>query len=94
MDIVDVDGESIQEHIPPSQIPEDNHHSRIDIGVGDDIVDIDTGEPMMPYGFPDDDPGGDFPGGGGPNHNRHYRDNSDMHPNEIHIHFNPYEKRE
>lgn len=49
---------------------------------------------MMPYGFPDDDPGGDFPGGGGPNHNRHYRDNSDMHPNEIHIHFNPYEKRE
>ena len=44
--------------------------------------------------YPDDDPDGSFPGGGGgPNHNRHYRDNSDMHPNNIHIHFNPYEKR-
>jgi hypothetical protein len=46
--------------------------------------------------MPNDKPDGSFPdpdGGGGPNHNRHYRDNSDMHPNEIHIHFNPYEKR-
>jgi hypothetical protein len=49
----------------------------------------------MPYRYPDDDPNGSFPDpdGDGPNHNRHYRDNSDMHPNEIHIHYNPYEKQ-
>jgi hypothetical protein len=41
----------------------------------------------------DDPPGGDFPGSGGPNHNRHYEDNENMHPNKIHVHFNPYEKR-
>tara|TARA_R110002096_G_scaffold39657_2_gene108299 strand:- start:749 stop:895 length:147 start_codon:yes stop_codon:yes gene_type:complete len=48
----------------------------------------------MPYRPPNDDPDGDFPGSGGPNHNRHYEDNSSNNPNNIHIHFNPYEKRE
>ena len=95
MDIIDVDGESIPEHIPISQIPEDAHHSRIDIGVGDDVVDIHTGSPLMPYRLPDDNPGGDFPGGGGgPNNNRHYENNENNNPNNIHFHFNPYEKRE
>ena len=49
---------------------------------------------MIPYRFPDDNPDGGFPGGGGPNHNRHYEDNENNNPNNIHIHFNPYEKRE
>ena len=50
---------------------------------------------MMPYRYPDDNPDGGFPGsGGGPNNNRHYEDNENNNPNNIHIHFNPYEKRE
>tara|TARA_R110000851_G_scaffold29819_1_gene81674 strand:+ start:2733 stop:2960 length:228 start_codon:yes stop_codon:yes gene_type:complete len=75
-------------------LPDDGHHSRIDIGTGDNIIDIDSGSPMMPYRYPDDNPGGSFPGSGGPNHNRHYEDNDNNNPNNIHIHFNPYEKRE
>jgi len=59
----------------------------------DDYDDDDFHLYRRPDDDPDDNPGGDFPGGGGPNHNRHYRDNSDMHPNSISIHFNPYEKR-
>lgn len=47
------------------------------------------------YRRPDDDddppPGGDP--GGGPNRNRNqYRDNADMHPDTINVHFMPYEK--
>ena len=30
-------------------MPSDTHHNRIDIGTGDNIVDIHNGEPMMPY---------------------------------------------
>ena len=47
---------------------------------------------MIPYRLPDDNPGGDFPGADGPNHNRHYEDNDNNNPNNIHFH--PYEKRE
>ena len=46
------------------------------------------------YRLPNDNPDGGFPGSDGPNHNRHYEDNDNNNPNNIHIHFNPYEKRE
>tara|TARA_R110001606_G_scaffold376506_1_gene535223 strand:- start:233 stop:394 length:162 start_codon:yes stop_codon:yes gene_type:complete len=48
---------------------------------------------MMPYRPPNDNPDGGFPGSDGPNHNRHYEDNDNNNPNNIHIHYNPYEKR-
>tara|TARA_R110000744_G_scaffold261529_1_gene376248 strand:+ start:124 stop:267 length:144 start_codon:yes stop_codon:yes gene_type:complete len=47
--------------------------------------------------LPNDNPDGGFPNDNpdnGPNNNRHYKDNNKMNPNNIHFHYNPFEKRE